>query len=336
MTHDMEEPAALAGARGLEGNRAPDRAFLQIAPQAEPAKPGPHDPAAAEAARGDPLRHLLPSASEPPTFLAGLPVDLQRELEELARDVETTATEAMVSMGESLSRARELLANHPEGGFGEYCETRLGMPARRARDLISVFECLGHDGARALRGHSRRAVINLASPSMPAEVRDQVIRDAARGKIHTAAEIKVLKERFEKFKRWDECFEGLKPLRRLPGPTEIYVAHNGGFHSSQMADIDNRSNVYIFQSDREPDRFYLVCHDSRADVAKTVAFEPYDRDEVDHIFGMADLCLSRLYDKILFFTKPLSTELRNEFQQICDQWNPPGRQKRRNCAHQDD
>ena len=284
MTHDMEEPAALAGARGLEGNRAPDRAFLQIAPQAEPAKPGPHDPAAAEAARGDPLRHLLPSASEPPTFLAGLPVDLQRELEELAR----------------------------------------------------VFECLGHDGARALRGHSRRAVINLASPSMPAEVRDQVIRDAARGKIHTAAEIKVLKERFEKFKRWDECFEGLKPLRRLPGPTEIYVAHNGGFHSSQMADIDNRSNVYIFQSDREPDRFYLVCHDSRADVAKTVAFEPYDRDEVDHIFGMADLCLSRLYDKILFFTKPLSTELRNEFQQICDQWNPPGRQKRRNCAHQDD
>jgi hypothetical protein len=119
MTHDMEKPASPASANGLDITEALGRSATKTDLLAESAKSALPDRAAADATQGSRLRHPLqqPPASERSTFLAELPVDLQRELEELARDVETTATEAMVRMGESLSRARELLAHHPEGGW---------------------------------------------------------------------------------------------------------------------------------------------------------------------------------------------------------------------------
>jgi len=55
----MEEPAALAGAHGLEGKTALEEATLEIAPPGESAKPTRPVCAAAKTARRDRIRRLL-------------------------------------------------------------------------------------------------------------------------------------------------------------------------------------------------------------------------------------------------------------------------------------
>lgn len=256
----------------------------------------------------------------PPNGLSADCDELERELEVLAIDIQTTSIEAMVKIGESLNRAKELFAEGAESRFGTWCEARLSMTARRARDLISVYEFIGHDGARALRGHSRRAVIDLAAPSMPATVREAVILDASRGVVHTAASIRILRKDAEERAQRQLALQRFKLGFSLPSSSEVIVIHNGPSYSHDKIAVDNRTNIFIFESELRADWFEIIWHDSRARQSQTISFEAYHRGQEEDIIDFAWLILGRTREPITVFPKLLTAELRAECRKICDLW----------------
>lgn len=136
-------------------------------------------------------------------------MNVAERLEAIAVDIEMTQSVAVFRIGQRLAEARGLFKyDRSVGGFGGWCERRLGFTDRHARNLIEIWENIGPAKSEQLFRLSRSALFQLAAPSETSEVREEIQKTVAdkvaNGESVTAAEIKALKakiaERDEKLK----------------------------------------------------------------------------------------------------------------------------------------
>jgi hypothetical protein len=128
---------------------------------------------------------------------APAPDDVARRLEEIAADIELTQAMAAIRIGQRLAEARDLFRyERSEGGFDGWASRRLGYDRRAAYRFISTFESLGEKWGQ-FTSLSRAALFELAAPSTPEPVRQEVERLLIDGQHVTAADIKRLKKQAE-------------------------------------------------------------------------------------------------------------------------------------------
>lgn len=115
---------------------------------------------------------------------------LRRQLKRLANEANAkkgTALLSMIEMGKAIEAAHELLANHGDGLFGDWCEAELGISrtsAHRARNTYLVStEVEGM--TRALPYLSSDTIDALIKRSVPTEARTRAIELANRGALVT-------------------------------------------------------------------------------------------------------------------------------------------------------
>jgi hypothetical protein len=120
--------------------------------------------------------------------------NVDAQLEAIAVDIEMTQSVAALRIGQRLAEARDLFRYKREvGGFQGWVQSRLGMSDRQAHRLIAVYERLGGKSDEFI-ALSREALFQLAAPSTPEPVRQEVERLLVDGQPVTAADIKRLRK----------------------------------------------------------------------------------------------------------------------------------------------
>jgi hypothetical protein len=100
----------------------------------------------------------------------------QRELSNLALDITQalkTFRYAMVDMGKACSRAHEILSGKRNGAFAEWVESNTEVSLNWAYASMRVYQKFGE--CKPGFNIDSKAMLLLASPSVPAEVREQAI-----------------------------------------------------------------------------------------------------------------------------------------------------------------
>ena len=115
------------------------------------------------------------------------------------------AIEAVVSLGEQLSTAKDLLAGHKGGSYGKWLKS-IGVPRSSASRAVQVWERLGACPNVAQLPLS--AAYSLASPSTPQQAVDQVLEAAASGPVET----RVIREIITKHKPRRNPNAGAAPI----------------------------------------------------------------------------------------------------------------------------
>lgn len=125
-------------------------------------------------------------------------VDAEERLEAIARDIEAVQASAVLRVGERLHAARELFRyKRDEGGFTGWVERRLSFSERTAYRLVEVYEKLGSESLPIWQTLPRSVLYELAAPSTPDAVREEVQERVEAGETVTAAEVKRLKKKLE-------------------------------------------------------------------------------------------------------------------------------------------
>ncbi len=159
-----------------------------------------HDEPAAPASHGEPARY---GGGQDREYAAGdAPLDLfsyaalSREDEAAARSDAAlikahmrSAAESIIEVGLALKRQKERL---PHGTFLPWIATEFGMSADTANRMMLVAATYA-EKSRIVRDLGPTALYELAAPSTPPEVRDQVEALVIDGQKVTAADVKRLK-----------------------------------------------------------------------------------------------------------------------------------------------
>jgi hypothetical protein len=128
--------------------------------------------------------------------LAEHAVDLTDErLEMIAKDIETTHTNAVLYIAARLAEARDIFRyRRDEGGFGGWVETRLHYTRSTAYNLLSIHERFGGEKnlSKRLDTFSASILYLLAAPSTPESARDEIIERAQAGESVSVAKAKCI------------------------------------------------------------------------------------------------------------------------------------------------
>jgi hypothetical protein len=113
-------------------------------------------------------------------------------LEAIAKDIETTHTNAVLHIAAQLAEARNIFRyRHDEGGFGGWVETRLSYSRSTAYNLLNVHERFGGENnlSKCLDTFPRSVLYRLAAPSTPQEAVDEIVERAEAGEPVPSAEV---------------------------------------------------------------------------------------------------------------------------------------------------
>ena len=138
---------------------------------------------------GESRRKLLSMTSANEAITA---INVNDQLEAIAKDIEALQATAVLRIAERLTQAHELfLYKRDEGGFEGWVENRLKMSRRTAYRLLDVHKQFG-DYESVPNWHTlpRSVLYLLATPSTPDEVREEAIERAEAGERLTLAEVK--------------------------------------------------------------------------------------------------------------------------------------------------
>lgn len=129
--------------------------------------------------------------------IAGLSVECQRQLEQVAVEVDNakkTAVESIFSIGKSLSTAHAILSNHKNGVFGAWVEERFGMSRRSAERYIGVFKAFGSEiYCDSLSQYiTAEALYYLARDATPEDAIEEAVKQAESGERLTLARSKAI------------------------------------------------------------------------------------------------------------------------------------------------
>ena len=118
-------------------------------------------------------------------------LDVDGQLEAIAKDIEALQATAVLRIAERLAEAHRLfLYKRGEGGFEGWVEKRLTMSRRTAYNLLDVYEKFGSESVQNLHTLPRSVLYLLARPSTPDEVREEAGELAKAGERLTLAEVK--------------------------------------------------------------------------------------------------------------------------------------------------
>ena len=136
-----------------------------------------------------------PSApSGEPSARAQAPTDLTDErLETIAKDIETTHTNAVLHIAARLAEARDIFRyRRDEGGFSGWVEARLRYSRSTVYNLLSIHERFGGEKnlSKWLDTFPASILYLLAAPSTPEAAKTEIIARAQAGEPVTAAEVK--------------------------------------------------------------------------------------------------------------------------------------------------
>jgi hypothetical protein len=122
------------------------------------------------------------------------PTDLTDErLEAIAKDIQTTHTNAVLHIAAQLAEARDIFRyRRDEGGFGGWVETRLRYSRSTAYNLLSIHERFGgeKDLSKCLDTFPASILYLLAAPSTPKAAIHEIIDRAQAGEAVPVAEVK--------------------------------------------------------------------------------------------------------------------------------------------------
>jgi hypothetical protein len=117
--------------------------------------------------------------------------DESQRLESIAKEIEQLQNTATFNIAEHLAEAHGLFRyRRDEGGFGGWVESRLTISRQTAYNLLNVHERFGRECVKYLDTFSRSALILLAAPSTPDEVRSEFINRAQSGESILVADVK--------------------------------------------------------------------------------------------------------------------------------------------------
>jgi len=127
-------------------------------------------------------------ASEKVT-LAGV-ADVEGELKALARKIrgaKKKAVEAVLTIGEALTTANELLADHAGGSFGKWLKQEAGISRSSAHRYMKAHSLLGRCPSVEQRNFELQAVYALADGKTPRQAVDDCLQLATDGEKITGA-----------------------------------------------------------------------------------------------------------------------------------------------------
>jgi hypothetical protein len=142
-----------------------------------------------------------------------VPGDIPALLEAIAREIDMTRGMTVLKIGELLIKALPLFKfDRSVGGFQGWCQSRLSMTEQQAYRFINAYKAFRGKG-NELVTLSKEAILELAAPSTPKEVREEALERVRDGEKLTAAQIKELKdkikEKSDKLKEQKELNERL-------------------------------------------------------------------------------------------------------------------------------
>jgi hypothetical protein len=114
-------------------------------------------------------------------------------LETIAKDIETTHTNAVLHIAAQLAEARDIFRyRRDEGGFGGWVETRLRYSRSTAYNLLSVHERFGGEKnlSKWLDTFPAGILYALAAPSTAETARTEIIERAQSGEVIQFSEVK--------------------------------------------------------------------------------------------------------------------------------------------------
>jgi hypothetical protein len=122
-------------------------------------------------------------------------------LTEIETEIRATQGAAIIKIGEKLHEAREIFRyDRNEGGFEGWVESRLTFSRRTAYNMIDAFTRLSGESVQNLHTLSRTVLYELAAPSTPDEVRQEVVQRAEAGQNVTHKDVLELKRKLKEAK----------------------------------------------------------------------------------------------------------------------------------------
>jgi len=135
----------------------------------------------------------VPTPTQTPTVESTALVDTDSELKTLARKIRSAkrkAVEAILVIGESLTEANRLLADHAGGSFGKWLSQEAEISRSSAHRYMQAYALLGSRPAVEQRCFELQAVHVLADNSTPRQAVDDCLTMAAEGSQVTAATVR--------------------------------------------------------------------------------------------------------------------------------------------------
>ena len=123
-----------------------------------------------------------------------LPAECRGELRALGENLRSGLTrirEDFIQVGRDLIEAQKLLQERGELWL-PWLKAELGMPERRAREFMAIGRRFGVESA-GLAGFTFTTLLELAAPSTPGEIVEQVVEMQQTGENVTATAVKAMK-----------------------------------------------------------------------------------------------------------------------------------------------
>jgi hypothetical protein len=123
-----------------------------------------------------------------------LPAECRGELRALGENLRSGLTrirEDFIQVGRDLIEAQKLLQERGELWL-PWLKAELGMPERRAREFMAIGRRFGVESA-GIAGFTFTTMLELAAPSTPAEIVEQVVEMQQAGEKITATAVKAMK-----------------------------------------------------------------------------------------------------------------------------------------------
>jgi hypothetical protein len=121
------------------------------------------------------------------------PVEVDEQLESIAKDIELLQATATLRIAERLAEAHKLfLYKRDEGGFQGWVETRLKFSRRTAYSLLDVHKQFGDsESVQLLHTLPRRVLYFISRESTPESARAAVLEAAEFGERITVADVEA-------------------------------------------------------------------------------------------------------------------------------------------------
>jgi len=135
----------------------------------------------------------VPTATQTPTAESTALVDTDSELKTLARKIRSAkrkAVEAILVIGESLTEANRLLADHAGGSFGKWLRQEAEISRSSAHRYMQAYALLGSRPAVEQRCFELQAVHLLSDNTAPRQAVNDCMTMAAEGEKVTAAVVR--------------------------------------------------------------------------------------------------------------------------------------------------
>ena len=185
-----------------------------------------------------------------------LPAECRGELRALGENLRSGLTrirEDFIQVGRDLIEAQKLLQERGELWL-PWLKAELGMPERRAREFMAIGRRFGVESA-GLAGFTFTTLLELAAPSTPAEIVEQVVEMQQTGENVTATAVKAMKAAWKEEKgQLGKEIAKQKSKRRDAESTAKSIREQLDQDREEKAELRRRNWALLYALDEEAKR----------------------------------------------------------------------------------